>query len=841
MKKLIIIFVSIIFLLLATAIILPFAFKGKIMEVALQKANETVDARIEYEKFSLTLLRSFPDFNASFTNLSIVGAGNFEGDTLFAVGNLSARIDIMSVFNSEALKVKSIQIENALLQLIEKENKNYNWTIEKPDTLNIASTPHDTRVENNENSNIREPLKVLLESITVSNFDFIYISHHSNYNFSVFDIDGSLNGTMLGLQTLLDVKAQTPSLNYTYHDIKYISNGKIDLHTQLEADLESYNFIFKQGASELNGLPMIIEGGFAMPGDSMLFDINFDVYSMDMESALGLIPEEFAKYLADIETDGDVAFNGLIEGIYYKTEYPAIEINFDISKGTVKYPQLPDELKVHKLKASISKPQGELDLLKAGISQFDMQLADNPFSMHAQFSNLFSDPLLDIMLDGIIDLSSLSRVIPLGNTKMKGLLTADATIKGNYSSLNKNDFDSFYSAGNIKLKDFFIQNSNIPQGVNISNAALVLKNQHIQIEGLNGTLGQSDFSISGNLDNFVKYMMTDELLIGSFRLESRLLNVNEFMTAYIPDADTLVNEQYVRTDTSAVNQKPLELPSNLHLTFNASVSRLLYDNMNITNFKGNLELKEQQLILTNLNMNLLEGKMGLSGTVLANGKKQPQANLNLNIANFDLPAAHAQLSMVQRYLPFASQSTGTFSTRLNLKSTIDKNLKMLLSGLTASGTFSSRNLSLIDASLLSNLNQVIQINKLRNLDIDNFTTAFAIENGNLNISPFSTKVANQPVKIDGTYNLGGTINMNVETTVDKDILSPHIIQYIEYIPGHQNIKTIDVGISIKGDAKKPDISVDNDKIRQQVINQVRNSSQQDIEDAARKLLRDLFR
>jgi hypothetical protein len=91
------------------------------------------------------------------------------------------------------------------------------------------------------------------------------------------------------------------------------------------------------------------------------------------------------------------------------------------------------------------------------------------------------------------------------------------------------------------------------------------------------------------------------------------------------------------------------------------------------------------------------------------------------------------------------------------------------------------------------------------------------------------------------YNLAGTLDFRVDATLDKDILSRDIQNMIAYIPGHQNVKKVDVGLDITGQAKKPDVKVDYDKIKKQVLEQVKNSSKEDLEDAAKKLLYDLFR
>ena len=841
MKRLLIFIFTIIALLLASAIILPFAYKGKISEIALKKVNELVDAKITYKSYQLTLYKSFPDFTATFNDLSIVGIDHFENDTLMAFRKLSARINIMSIIRKSDVLIKSIVFDDGIMNLIVSEDEKYNWEIKKTNELNDSL---ETVAAQNQNNSLDDTnshaLKLLLNSIVIKDFDFIYNNKHSDYTFAVYGVDAEISGQSEGMNSVLAIKAGSPSLNYKYHEIYYLQNNKVDLSTRLEADLNNFDFKFETGSSEINGVPVELSGGFAMPGDSMLFDIHFDVPNIGMNNVLSLIPASYQKYLSDIKTDGTIKLNGAIQGLFYNEIYPAINIDFDITNGWLKYPQLPDELKIHRLKAQVLKPEGDFDLIQLGISQFDMQLAENPLSMHALFSNLMSDPLLDVSVNGVINLETLSKVVPLGDTKLTGLLTADIKVNGNYSALENNNFKEFISSGNVTLNKFYVQNSSVPQGANISKAALVLHNQDITINGLQGKMGRSDFQLSGELNNVITYLFANDLLKGRLKLQSTLFDVNEFMAAYQPDAE-VKNKAYIKVDSTKIVSKPLELPKNIHLVFDAAVSQLLFDQMNITNFNGNIELHNQQLTLNGLTMDMIGGKMNLSGKVIADGRKNPDLNVNLDIFNFDLPQAYRQISMVQKYMPFAAKSQGQFSSKLRLQAPIDNKLKTILTDISAKGTFSTHNLKLVDAVFFSNLKSVIQYEKLRNLQIDDFKTGFIIKNGNLDIDPLKTKLANQPVQLSGSYNLGGTLNFKVDATIEKQLLSSEIQSMIAYVPGHERIKTIDVGLLIKGDAKKPEVTVDNDKIRKQVMDQLKTTSPKELEDAARKLLQGLFK
>ena len=165
----------------------------------------------------------------------------------------------------------------------------------------------------------------------------------------------------------------------------------------------------------------------------------------------------------------------------------------------------------------------------------------------------------------------------------------------------------------------------------------------------------------------------------------------------------------------------------------------------------------------------------------------------------------------------------------------------MLSDLSASGSFSSKNLKLLNTDIFDKLRGVVKSSYFKNVSVDDFTTGFAIENGNLEVEPLSTSIAGQAVQLSGLYNIGGTLDFRVDAQVEKKVLSDDIQNIIAYIPGHQKVTSVDVGFNIKGDAKKPDVEVDTEKIKKQVLDQVKGSSLDEIEDAAKKLLKDLFK
>ena len=120
MKRTIKIVLGVIAGLFLLLLILPFAFKGKIEKLIKEEINKQVNATVDYQSFSLSFLRSFPDINMQLNGLTVVGVGQFEQDTLVDLGLFSLDLDIIvitsysihytklyDIFNDKRLKLNN--------------------------------------------------------------------------------------------------------------------------------------------------------------------------------------------------------------------------------------------------------------------------------------------------------------------------------------------------------------------------------------------------------------------------------------------------------------------------------------------------------------------------------------------------------------------------------------------------------------------------------------------------------------------------------------------------------------------------------------------------------------
>ena len=133
-KKGLIIVLSIIAAVLLTMAILPFAFKGKIMEIAKTELNKKLNANVDFETLRVSLFRNFPDASISLKNVEIIGKGDFSKDTLLYGKDINLVVNLKSLFSDTGYEVKKVEINDTRVFARVLKDGRANWDIMKADT-----------------------------------------------------------------------------------------------------------------------------------------------------------------------------------------------------------------------------------------------------------------------------------------------------------------------------------------------------------------------------------------------------------------------------------------------------------------------------------------------------------------------------------------------------------------------------------------------------------------------------------------------------------------------------------------------------------------------------------
>ncbi len=243
-------------------------------------------------------------------------------------------------------------------------------------------------------------------------------------------------------------------------------------------------------------------------------------------------------------------------------------------------------------------------------------------------------------------------------------------------------------------------------------------------------------------------------------------------------------------------------------------------------------------------MNVLDGELKLAGSYENSPQKTPLIDMNVEMIGFDIPSAFQSMDLVRKYLPIAAQSKGKFSTSLKLNGRLNETMDLMMGSLNGTGLINSQNLQVINSPVFNKVKSVLKDERLRDLKIDDFVASFTIENGNLLLKPFKTRISGQEATFSGKLNADNLIDMQIGFIVQRDALSQNIENTLGVLPGQKNIQLIPVDVYIKGPVNNPEVKIDLSEAKKMIRKEVGNATRDEIKESINKIgdgLKKLFK
>lgn len=808
MKKNVIIGFVILGILIVSMSLIPVLFKNKLTQKIKLEINKNINAKVEFSDIELSLFRSFPQLNITLNNFAINGVANFDQIPLLNIESLYTSVNLSSLWNNSDFQITSLKFINPIINLKVSKEGISNWTIFKTQTQSTSSSE-------------KKPNNINLESIKITNGSLSYKSEESPIDFSFTKGNFDLSGALKGTNSTLKIDGEADSINFQYNGSKYISQLKAKFTGGLKSDFDQMSFTLLQNELLINKLPLSLSGTFHLGEKADDYDLVFKSPASSLRDLLGLVPLQYQEKLKDVESSGAISFEGFVKGSYQESTIPGFGLDLKVSDGRLKYPKLPKDLDKIDLIASLTKPQGAMDLMKIELKKFNISVADNIISGSLNIITPVSNPELEGAINGKMNLGALKQALPMDSIDVSGNIEGYVKFKGQYASIEKGEYEKFKTEGKISLADFAFSNKKLPQKLEISTAHIEINPKAITLTNLSGKLGESDFTANGNLSNYWMYILRDGILNGIITLNSNYLNLNQLIPNSSPK-------------DSIPTGKPFEVPEKFNISMQAKVNKILYDKITILNTSGEIKVQERRVLLNNLKMNMLNGTILVAGAYSTPKGALPNFDFKLGITNFDLPTAYQSSGTIRHFLPIANQSTGTFNTGMSLNGSIGIGNTPIFKTVNGTGNISTRNIELIGAGLFTDISKYFKKGMFTQVKINDFDANFKIVDGGLVISPFNTKIAGQDVTISGKQSVSMDLDYIINFKVSKSSLSDEVNGYIGFVPGAENIDKYPIGILLTGTFDKPIIKVELTEAKNLVEKEFKKKAGSVIQDAIKK-------
>ena len=739
--------------LLILLLVLPFAFQGKIEKLVKQEGNKMLNAQFDFSALDISLIRNFPSASITLEDFWLKGACEFQNDTLIQAGELTAAVNLFSLFGNSGYDISKIIIEDTKVKAIVLENGHPNWDVMKPsaDTTDTEETPTESA-----------PIRIKLQKLSIKDLSVSYDDRQGGMYAAINHLNATCSGDFGSERTTVDLSMETPSLTYRTGGIPFLNKARLEADMNVDADFANNKYTLKDNTISLNAIQVNIDGWAAMQKNGIGMDMKLNTNEVGFKELLSLIPAIYAKDFQDLKTDGKASLTAFAKGILGQDQVPQFEVALDVKDGMFRYPSLPAGVENINIAANVKNAGGNIDATEITVSPFDFVLAGNPFSLKASVKTPVSDPDLQASAQGTLDLGKIKEVYPLEDMTLNGTIQADMNLAGKLSYIEKEQYDQMKAAGSIRLNNMKLNLQDMP-AIDIQRSTFSFSPRYLQLSETTINIGQNDLTVDSRFENYLGYALKGSTLKGNLNISSNHIHVNDFISS---DTTTVqVPETHDSTTVSSSEAGVIRIPENIDFTMQANLKEVLFDKMKLETVSGVLTVKNGTVDMRNLSFNTMGGSITANGAYSAPKGVQPHLNAGFDMKGIGFAQAYEELGLVQQLAPIFSGLKGNFSGNLKINTPLDEKMSPVMQQVQGSGSLSTKDLSLSDVKFINQVADIVKKPSMKDIQVKDLNLDFEIADGRVTTQPFDLKLGDYTMNLSGSTGLDQTIDYTGKITL----------------------------------------------------------------------------
>ncbi len=300
--------------------------------------------------------------------------------------------------------------------------------------------------------------------------------------------------------------------------------------------------------------------------------------------------------------------------------------------------------------------------------------------------------------------------------------------------------------------------------VRVPELAMDVTPQQFHISRARALLDDSDFSLSGTIDNIGAYIRGDDILRAEFDFRSPVTNVTQLLalTSGLGD-ETLEAERAADDIAPDVFTGPYMVPRGVDLTLHAAIGELLWHGEELlSNIRGDVQVRDGVLFITPevaFTSPLTTGNIQLMYRTPT--KNNLFAGLGIHLDRIDMAELVRLMPDLAELMPTLRGFSGTGAFNCAVEGYMDSTYRFKMSTLRGAGSLAAVDLALKDEELFRRIAVLLKYRDQGTLRIDSMRAEFTVLRNEINLYPFLLKVDRYGAVISGRHSLDQTFDYNI--------------------------------------------------------------------------------
>jgi len=480
-------------------------------------------------------------------------------------------------------------------------------------------------------------------------------------------------------------------------------------------------------------------------------DFNKIAVQSDLKALFNLADIKSFYPIKDIELAGLIDVNLNAKGYVdlKRNIFPQTNTSIVMKDGFIKSKEYPIPMDNIHVEAFVNSAKGSLRDLNVKILPVSFTFAGEPFFLNADLRN-FNNINYHIQSKGKLNLGPIYRFFALDGTNIDGFIHTDFSLKGLQSDATSGRYTRLHNSGHINIGQIQVETDLLPQPIAIKSGDFSFHQEKMNFDRFLVNYGKNAISIKGYMNNIINYLTnSNAALQGQFTLNSKKITVDDFMVfADNPSAASSSSETGV-----------ILLPKNLDVQVLGLVTNVSYNNMNIKDFKGDLQIKEGKLALNNTTFELAGLKAAMNGNYRPINPRRAAFDYAVKADSFDIQRAYKEIPMFREMVTAAKNAHGLVSLDYKLGGLLNGNMQPVMPSIVGEGTLTLNQIKFRGFKLLNGISESTSKEKLKDGEVKKVVIKSHIKNNVMTIERTKMKMMGFRPRFEGQVTLDGRMNL----------------------------------------------------------------------------------
>ena len=314
-----------------------------------------------------------------------------------------------------------------------------------------------------------------------------------------------------------------------------------------------------------------------------------------------------------------------------------------------------------------------------------------------------------------------------------------------------------------------------PQHVSIPQMTFDYSNHDFKIATSQIKLGNSDFSLTGEVRNISRWLQKRDTLVGELNFISEHTDINQLMDLFsakngseeVPDTTAVAAAQ--QAPDTAQHEGPFLVPQMVDLVLNTHIKEAKWFDETAYNLGGRVYVRNNSLVLEEVGFVCNAAKLQLTAMYRTPRRNHIYLGLDYHMLDVDIAALIKMIPQIDSMVPMLKSFKGNAEFHLAAETYLNQNYEIKPSTIRGACSLFGKDLVVLDSETFDKISKILMFKKKTENKVDSISAEVTLYKKEIDIYPFCLSIDNYMAALGGRHNLDMSFNYHV------NLLSPFYI------------------------------------------------------------------